>query len=108
MGLTLLFVPLFAAILLSIIFGGRIRARTLGWILAPAPLISLGLLSLFPDGAVTSAVWAPVGPPPFGHIPFGFALDGLSRLFAILILGIGGLVVVMAAIKESSRPKNRP
>lgn len=93
MGLTLLFVPLLGAILLSVILGGRIRARTLGWILAPAPLLSVGLLSLFPDGALTAAVWTPVGPPPFGNIPFGFALDGLSRLFAILILGIGGLVV---------------
>ncbi len=79
-----------------------VSRRTLhaGWWLAAAPLLSLGWLvaqvnrSELADHGLwleTQISWVPT----LG-VMLGFRLDGLSLLFALLILGIGALVLIYA------------
>ncbi|MEX1311360.1 MAG: hydrogen gas-evolving membrane-bound hydrogenase subunit E [Candidatus Sulfomarinibacteraceae bacterium] len=72
-------------------FGGRA-----GWLLAPAPLLaSLPVVRALPlapgDAVVERLSWAPG----FG-VALGFRLDGLAAVFALLICGIGALILVYA------------
>jgi len=71
--------------------------RLAGWLLAIVPAAATGWLvlqtrSLAEDGALDEVVaWAPsIG------LNLGFRLDGLAMLFALLIVGIGALVVAFA------------
>ena len=73
----------------------RLSGRSTGWLLAAAPsALFLYFLSFLGDTAagrvfVVSHDWAPA----LG-IALSFALDGLSLLFALLITGVGALVLV--------------
>ncbi len=71
-------------------------------LLAAGPLYGFLWLVLHPvgDGALTESVqWIPsVG------VALAFRLDGLSRLFALLVLGVGVAVVVYAAFYMRSHP----
>ena len=72
-------------------FGGRA-----GWLLAPAPLLAslpvVRALPLAPGDAVLERLsWTPG----FG-VALGFRLDGLAAVFALLICGIGALILVYA------------
>lgn len=72
----------------------RLRSR-LGWVLFPAPLlITLYLLSLMPGvgrGDLIASTWT--WAPSYGLV-FSLALDSFSLLFALLIAGIGTLVLL--------------
>jgi multicomponent Na+:H+ antiporter subunit A len=72
-------------------FGGRA-----GWLLAPAPVLSaipvVRALPLAPGDAVLERLsWTPG----FG-VALGFRLDGLAAVFALLICGIGALILIYA------------
>ncbi|UCD58186.1 MAG: putative monovalent cation/H+ antiporter subunit A [Candidatus Hydrogenedentota bacterium] len=73
----------------------RAARRTTGWFIALLPLALFVYFSLFIDriaggeAVVSSVAWVPsLG------IALAFSLDGLSLLFAVLIAGIGVLVVI--------------
>src|SRR5690606_16044203 len=88
--------PFAAALLLA--FVPNERRRLAAWIAGGAALAGCALLaSLGPalfDGAIPS--WS-IGWLPALDMRFGLRLDGLAWLFALLILGIGALVVLYAA-----------
>ncbi|PJK03835.1 monovalent cation/H+ antiporter subunit A [Lysobacteraceae bacterium NML71-0210] len=94
LGLTLLF-P-FAAALLVLISG--LSRKQVAWIAGMAPLLGLALLGMqtpaVHEGSIPllSHAWLPsLG------LDFTLRLDGLAWLFALLVLGIGALVVLYAA-----------
>lgn len=101
---------LYAVVLLPFLFAAIVpltkRWHSLhpGWAVIPLPTaIFLYLLSLIPDiraGQLhrAEAAWAPsLG------IDFGLYLDGLSMLFALLISGIGALVVLYSIFYLNKR-----
>ena len=67
------------------------------WMAAAAPLLGLAILAWYTpavmDGAVPRAVYEWI--PQFGLL-FDLRLDGLAWMFAGLVLGIGGLIVMYA------------
>jgi multicomponent K+:H+ antiporter subunit A len=77
--------------------GNRISSRALGWLLAIAPTAAFGLVinelpGVLAGNKVTAAFeWLPT----LG-IRFAFLLDGLSALFALLVTGIGALILIYA------------
>lgn len=85
----------FAAAVIAPWLAGRLGGRA-GWVLAMVPAALLvriaGWLPLSPGGAVTEArAWLPsLG------VELAFRLDGLAALFALLVTGIGALVLVYA------------
>ncbi len=85
--------PFLAALIAP--FAKRVLGANAGWLLALAPaamfLHFLTLLVPVADGQVLTngLSWAPQ----FG-VEFSYRLDGLSLLFALLISGIGALIVV--------------
>lgn len=89
--MTGLFVPLLVAAGLALALGNRGSPRALGGLLSVAPAASLVVLFSLPDGARAAVPWVPGW-----QVVFGFFLDGLGRLFAALVLGIGALVVLYA------------
>lgn len=80
----------------------RVPPRALGWILAIAPA-ALALQFLLPPYAAVrleAYEWVPgLG------VRLSFALDGLARLFAVLITGIGALVVAYAGAYMAGDPR---
>jgi NADH:ubiquinone oxidoreductase subunit 5 (subunit L)/multisubunit Na+/H+ antiporter MnhA subunit/multisubunit Na+/H+ antiporter MnhB subunit len=96
------FLILALATVIALLFGlprlnARLTAERMGWILA-----------IFPAAAFTSILLAYIGKPgsealvfstpwiPAVGIQFSLYLDGLSALFALIITGIGALVVLYA------------
>jgi len=76
----------------------------MGWLLALFPLASLvmmgyAVLSAQGQPVAVSIPWAPAF-----DISFSLYLDGLSSLFALLILGIGALIVIYAGGYLGSDP----
>ncbi|HAE59468.1 MAG TPA: hypothetical protein DCG54_08170 [Anaerolineae bacterium] len=96
------FLILFLAILVALIFAlpainPRLSTERMGWILALFPAAAFGSIILAyagkPDGKalIFSLPWIPsLG------INFSLYLDGLSTLFALIVTGIGVLVVIYA------------
>ncbi|MFC4597217.1 Na+/H+ antiporter subunit A [Cohnella hongkongensis] len=74
--------------------GGRLRAFHTGWIVLPIPVLlfiyfCMQLPLIGTQSVMESMAWMPsIG------LDFTVYLDGLSLLFALLISGIGGLVVL--------------
>ncbi|MEZ4590170.1 MAG: hydrogen gas-evolving membrane-bound hydrogenase subunit E [Chloroflexota bacterium] len=114
--LTLLlpFVFIFSAALLAVLVGstswfqsanGRSHLTTLAWLLALAPLASFVLLvqkvGLINSGEKLKAslTWLPSL-----NINFSFYLDGLSLLFALLVTGIGTLIIIYAGYYFQKEP----
>ncbi|MCX6019293.1 MAG: proton-conducting transporter membrane subunit [Chloroflexi bacterium] len=77
--------------------GRRLPNLTLGWLLAAAPLAACALFAsqaaAIAGGAHIDAQWPWM--PTLG-LSFSLHLDGLSLLFALLVSGIGALVLVYA------------
>jgi NADH:ubiquinone oxidoreductase subunit 5 (subunit L)/multisubunit Na+/H+ antiporter MnhA subunit len=71
--------------------GCRLSPRALGWALLPAVAGALGVFALLPDGSQVVWRWVPAW-----GVPMGFVVDGLGRLFGLLVLGIGALVTLYA------------
>lgn len=86
-----------AGLLTATTFGSRIPTRAMGWLLAIAPAVAFGALIAYsptvPVGQTLS--WSIAWIPSLG-LRFSLMLDGLSLLFALLVSGIGVLVVVYA------------
>jgi multicomponent K+:H+ antiporter subunit A len=96
------FLILAFATVIALLFGlprlnARLTAERMGWILAvfPAAVFTSILLAYIgkPDGEalIFSTPWIPSA-----GIQFSLYLDGLSALFALIITGIGALVVLYA------------
>lgn len=85
-------------------FLARRLGPRLGWALVPAPfLITLYLLSVLPvlaEGQVLTASWT--WAPSYG-LSFALALDSFSLLFALLIAGIGTLVLIYSIFYLDSK-----
>ncbi|WP_169239226.1 hydrogen gas-evolving membrane-bound hydrogenase subunit E [Candidatus Roseilinea sp. NK_OTU-006] len=77
--------------------GHRIPTRVMGWLLAIAPaIVFVALLAQSPAVLAGQTLsWSVVWIPSLG-LHFSLLLDGLSLLFALLVSGIGALVVVYA------------
>jgi multicomponent Na+:H+ antiporter subunit A len=82
-----------------------INGRAAGWLLAAVPFGLTMYFALFIAATASGNVfslssdWAPsLG------IKFSFLLDGLSLLFAILISGVGALVVIYSAVYLAGHP----
>lgn len=86
-----------AAAVIAALAENRLGNKALGWLLAAAPLAAfVYFLSLAPAiaaGGKVDARWAWM--PTLG-LNFSLHLDGLSLLFALLVSGIGTLVVIYA------------
>lgn len=108
------FVFIFLAALLAVGVGqtrllkegnGRFSLTTLAWLLATAPLASFILLlqkvSFINSGEKLKAslTWLPSL-----NINFSFYLDGLSLLFALLVTGIGTLIIIYAGYYFQKEP----
>jgi multicomponent Na+:H+ antiporter subunit A len=100
--------------LLSVLFGLAIAApfvnlhlrRYSGWILSVVPLLIFAyFITLLPDisaGAVIIEKYSWIFYP---DISLSFRLDGLSMLFALLVTGIGGLILIYAGYYMRSYEK---
>jgi multicomponent K+:H+ antiporter subunit A len=93
-------VPLLAcavAALAATVLGRKLPNHLLGWLLAAAPLAAFALfaaqLPAVTGGEKLHAHWAWM--PSLG-LSFSLHLDGLSLLFALLVSGIGTLVLIYA------------
>jgi len=77
--------------------GRRVPSRWLGWLLAAAPASAFGLLLIQSPAILAgqTASWAMPWMPSL-DLNFSLRLDGLSLLFALLVSGIGVLVLVYA------------
>ncbi len=78
-------------------FGSRIPTRAMGWLLAIAPAVAFGALIAHSSAVLVGQTlsWSTAWIPSLG-LRFSLMLDGLSLLFALLVSGIGMLVVVYA------------
>lgn len=87
----------FAGLFAATEIGRRIPTRTIGWTLAIGPAIAFAVLLAQASAIIAgdTVTWAIAWMPTFG-IRAAFTLDGLSALFALLVTGIGALVVVYA------------
>jgi multicomponent K+:H+ antiporter subunit A len=97
MKLVLLAILPFAGALLLAALPNR-RRRLAAWCAAAAPVAGL-LITLLQAPAIMAGDtlrWSVDWIPALG-VTFGFRMDGLAWLFALLILGIGSLVVLYAA-----------
>ena len=74
------------------------RRRLCAWLAGAFPLAGLALVVMQAPTIMTGEVlrWSVDWVPTLG-LSFGFRMDGLAWLFALLILGIGALVVLYAA-----------
>lgn len=98
------FVAILAAALAAALIGqtnwlqkqnGCINLTTLAWLLASAPLFSFFLLlQKVPLINSDATVQASISWLPSAGLNFSFYLDGLSLLFALLITGIGTLIII--------------
>jgi multicomponent K+:H+ antiporter subunit A len=92
----LLATPFAAALLIALL--PRVSRRGVAIIAGAAPVLGLALLML-----LTGAVFAGEVPAvrhewlPQAGLAFSLRLDGLAWMFALLVLGIGGLIVLYAA-----------
>ena len=88
-----LFLPFLAALLAPVVI--RIAGRAGSWILALAPLLAfvhfLTFLPEIAEGGVVTGGYAWV---PSLNLSFSWFVDGLSLTFALLITGIGTLIVL--------------
>ncbi len=86
----------------------RLPRATIAWIAGAAPLLGLALLALMASdvfgGQVirSSHAWVPQL-----DLAFSMRVDGLAWMFATLVLGIGGLVVLYAHYYLSGRDSAR-
>jgi NADH:ubiquinone oxidoreductase subunit 5 (subunit L)/multisubunit Na+/H+ antiporter MnhA subunit len=99
-----LLAPLLWALLIPLFGAGK--KQILGWLTLPAPLLTFGtMLYLFlkaPDGGFHYQLqWSEA----LG-IHFGFSLDGLSALFALVVSGAGVLVTAYAATYMDNSQKD--
>lgn len=78
--------------------------RTAAWLAGLAPVLGLGLLALLtPELLASDAVRSSRDWIPGLGLAFSLRLDGLAWMFAGLVLGIGGLIVLYAAYYLSER-----
>ena len=84
---------------------GRFNLTAFSWILAAAPFASFVLL-LSKIGPVNSGekLTASVQWLPSANLNFSFYLDGLSLLFALLVSGIGTLIVIYTGYYFAKEP----
>jgi len=92
-----LLAALLAALFSHPALSNRLPARRLGWLLASAPAAAFALLlSVTPQVVSAGAVETRLPWMPSLGLEAVFYFDGLSSLFALLITGIGTLVVIYA------------
>jgi NADH:ubiquinone oxidoreductase subunit 5 (subunit L)/multisubunit Na+/H+ antiporter MnhA subunit/multisubunit Na+/H+ antiporter MnhB subunit len=88
---------LLTSLLRSFAFIKRVNAQQLGWVLASAPAAAFFIifthLDQISDGS--AIVWQISWIPTIG-LNFALFFDGLSALFALIVTGIGALVVIYA------------
>lgn len=97
----LTFLAITAALAIAAPFLGRAMGRSAGWVLGPA-LFATGIAFwalVDTTGPAESYPWIPA----LG-VEFGLRADGLSLLFALLVLLIGGIVLVYSAHHLSPAP----
>ncbi len=86
-----------AGSLLAVLLRGRASNVTLGWLLASAPLTAFAVFASFvpaiANGGAIDAAWDWI---PALRLRFSLHLDGLGLLFALLVSGIGAVIVVYA------------
>ncbi len=84
---------------------GRFNLTTFSWILAAAPFTSFILL-LSKIGPVNNGekLTASLQWLPSANLSFSFYLDGLSLLFALLVIGIGTLIVIYTGYYFAKEP----
>jgi NADH:ubiquinone oxidoreductase subunit 5 (subunit L)/multisubunit Na+/H+ antiporter MnhA subunit/uncharacterized MnhB-related membrane protein len=104
--------PLVAAFvaLLFFSFRARVSSVVLGWVLSLAPLSAFALLlSWVPRVASEEKIVYALNWMPSLGLRIVFMLDGLSALFALLVSGIGALIVVYAGyyFQESKSKKSK-
>ncbi len=93
------------AMLLAPALAQRLSARA-GWLLAVAPLAAFArLLSQLPEVASGGVVTERFSWVPALGVELAFRLDGLSMLFALLITGIGALIVLYAGAYLAGHPQ---
>ncbi len=81
-----------------IALSGGLSRRTIAWLSGLAPLIGLILLALLTPAVLAGATPAVLHPwIPQAGLALSLRLDGLAWMFALLVLGIGGLIVLYAA-----------
>lgn len=102
----MLALPFLLALVLAILRDAP--ARACAWLAGLAPLLGLAILAWFtPDviaGGIPRAMhdWLPEA-----GLAFSLRLDGLAWMFALMVLGIGGLVVMYAHYYLGPREKTR-
>ena len=102
--MSLLLLPL-APLLASLIILMLGRARSSGWINLAGVVVALLVLLLIGAPAGLHGEWFTVGGL---HLTLGLSLDGLSRLMAWLVTGVGSLVSVYALAymkEEQDQPR---
>ncbi len=83
---------------------GRVSPRVAGWVLALLPALAfILLLSLIPAKGAPPETLALPWMPSLG-LSVSFYLDGLAGLFALLVTGIGALVVIYAGYYLADDP----
>ncbi|MDP3416756.1 hydrogen gas-evolving membrane-bound hydrogenase subunit E [Falsiroseomonas sp.] len=92
-------IPLLALACVPLVGWGLRRAPVMAPWLAALPAALFLLVLTTPDGAMFSLPWIPT----LG-VELAFRLDGLSRLFALLIAGIGAGVFLYAAAYLEGHP----
>src|SRR3546814_212591 len=99
-----LFLPFLAALLAPLTV--RSLGHRAGWLLALAPALAfiqfLGFLPQIADGGVVTGGYAWV---PSLNLSFSWFLDGLSLTFALLITGIGTLIVIYSGGYMKGHPQ---
>jgi multicomponent K+:H+ antiporter subunit A len=115
MGNPLLLMPLFVTLVGALVAGAaglpalnrRLTVTRLAWMLALVPLAAFGLILWYVValGSGPALVWRLDWIPSLG-LSAGLYFDHLSALFALLVTGIGALVVVYAGyyFKSEERP----
>lgn len=97
------FTPLLLALLAPLLV--RVLGRRAAWVMAAAVIAPvLALATHLPLGRAPSATWSWPWLPHLG-VELSFALDGLSGTFALLVGGIGALIVLYAGGYMKGDPK---
>jgi len=107
MLILLLALPFAAALIIALAHGAS--RRMVAWLAAAAPLLGLAVLAWLTPAVMAGSVLQSSAPwIPEAGLQFTLRLDGLSWMFAGLVLGIGALVVMYARYylsAEDSSPR---
>jgi len=93
---------------LAVALSANASRRTSAWLAGLVPLLGLGVLGLLAgdvfDGSILRAQYAWI---PEAGLDFSLRMDGLAWTFALMVLGIGGLVVLYGHYYLSAKDSPR-